>query len=93
MKMNTHEKYNTVEHEHVGQNLKEVCVVKCANGRFFVENNWEDKDFENIVGISNPHIEPFVEPSFFPSFALAYAFAIEIIRTIYPDFNDEENDE
>lgn len=93
MRTDTHKKYNTTEHEHVGQNLKEVCVVKCADGRFFVENNWEDKDFENRVGISNPHIKPFVEPCFYTSFDLAHAFAIEIIRTIYPDFCDDEKDE
>lgn len=86
MKTNTHEKYNTIEHEHIGRNLKEVCVVKCVDGRYFVENNWEDKDFNDIDGISNPHIVPYVEPNFFPSELLARNFAVSAIKAIDPDF-------
>lgn len=92
MKISTHEMYDTVGHEHVGYNLKEICVVKCADGRYFVENNWDDKDFDNIVGISNPHILPYVEPSFFPSDVLARNFAVSAIKTVEPSFEYDESD-
>lgn len=86
MKPDTHILFNTIGHEHIGQNLKEVCLTECADGRWFVENDWCDVDFENINGISNPHIFPYNNPTFFVNEENARKFAIEIIQSLLPDF-------
>ncbi|MCT9374839.1 hypothetical protein KTJ07_17845 [Acinetobacter baumannii] len=86
MKTNTHELFNTINHEHIGRELKEILVAECEDGRWFVENNWGDVDFEQIDGISNPHISPYINPKFFNNEDDVMAYAISIIRTVIPNF-------
>lgn len=86
MKTNTHELFKTINHEHIGKDLKEILIAECEDGRWFVENNWGDKDFENFEGISNPHISPYVIPTFFPNEKEVIDYAVKITSTVIPDF-------
>ena len=86
MNTNTHDMFNTVSHEHIGKDLKEILIAECADGRWFIENNWGDKDFECFTGISNPHITPYVEPLFFHNEDKALEYAIKIVQSVIPEF-------
>lgn len=89
MTVNTHELYNTIEHEHIGNGEIELNLVGCADGRWFVENYWNDKHFLAIAELSNPGIEPYIPPKFFNSEDDAREFAIKSIQTVLPDFQYE----
>lgn len=86
MKTNTHELFKTINHEHIGKDLKEILIAECGDGRWFIENNWGDKDFENFEGISNPHISPYVIPKFFPNEDEVLDYAVKIASAVIPDF-------
>lgn len=86
MKTNTHEMFKTIDHEHIGKDLKEILIARCEDGRWFVENNWADQDFEAFEGISNPHISPYVIPKFFSNENEALDYAVKIVRAVIPDF-------
>ncbi|ENW02992.1 hypothetical protein [Acinetobacter beijerinckii] len=86
MKINTHEIFKTINHEHIGKDLKEILISECKDGRWFVENNWCDKDFENFEGISNPHILPYVTPKFFSNENEVVDFAVKILSAVISDF-------
>ncbi|HGF9504268.1 TPA: hypothetical protein ACJEU7_001464 [Acinetobacter baumannii] len=88
--VNTHKLFKTINHEHVGRELTEVIIVECADGRWFIENNWHDSDLEEFEGVSNPHLLPYVHPTFFEDRATALAKAEEILRKIMPDFSVSE---
>lgn len=89
MTVNSHELFNTIEHEHIGNGEVELNLVGCADSRWFVENPWNDKRFSAIAGISNPGIEPYMQPTFFASEDKAREFAIKSIQTVLPDFQYE----
>lgn len=86
MKTNTHELFKTIDHQHIGNDLKEILIAQCDDGRWFIENNWGDDDFENFEGISNPHLSPYVNPKFFNNEDEALDYAIKIVRAVIPDF-------
>ncbi|EOY4147436.1 MULTISPECIES: hypothetical protein [Acinetobacter] len=86
MTTNTHELFKTIDHQHIGKDLKEVLIVECEDGRWFIENNWGDEDFEKFEGISNPHLSPYINPKFFTTENKVLEYAISIVCSVIPDF-------
>lgn len=86
MKVDTHKLYSTVEHYHIGNGEYELNVIQCANGLWFVENNWNDSAFSHITEISHPSITPYQEPQMFSTENEACDLAVKTLRTVLPDF-------
>jgi len=72
LRTNTHEIYNTINHEHLDSLVNwargefpssGLVVVECANGKWFVEVEF-GHEFDQFDRISKPEVVPFVEPAF-----------------------------
>ena len=93
MTVNTHQKYETIDHIHLDSLVNwalgdypssGLCLVECTNGNYFVEIDF-GVEFDQVDGISKPNIEPYVDPVFFKEESLAEDFAIKIIKQVYPE--------
>lgn len=81
---NGHAAFNTVSHHHVscyspadGRDSCDIMIVECADGRWYVEDNWGD-DAQGAEKVWNPFDRNAGEPHFFACEhdALAHATAV-----------------
>ncbi|TXG87790.1 MAG: hypothetical protein E6R14_00645 [Thermomicrobiales bacterium] len=93
---NTHQQYDTTEHEHLDTLVDQasgkypasgLILVGCADGRWFVEVDF-GRGYDQIDGLSWPSVSPFVEPRYFPDRSIAAAFAFECIKRVHPELLD-----
>ncbi len=84
----THHAFNTISHQHLDTLVlwatgdypdSALNLIECADGRFFVEVDFGD-EFDDMQGISRPHLTPYEQPSFFDTRAEGQAFAIRAIQ-------------
>ncbi|CAM3024891.1 hypothetical protein [Legionella worsleiensis] len=97
-KINTHQIYNTISHEHL-DNLVSwatgeypdsgLCLVECQNGNWFVEVDF-GHCFDSFTNISKPELTPYIEPRFFPNRKNALTYATEIIKQVYSSIDDKK---
>lgn len=98
LRTNTHEIYNTINHEHLDSLVNwargefptsGLVVVEYANGKWFVEVDY-GHEFDQCEGISKPEVVPFVEPVFFETEEAARGCAHECIRKVYPELAQKD---
>ena len=97
--MNTHEKYNTVDHHHFDFSYRTeagqfdypssgLMLVGCADGRWFVQQEFGD-EYSEFPGVVKSGEDLDTEPAFYPSVDDAARAAFVFIKQAYPGTPDE----
>lgn len=98
IEINTHTKFNTISHEHLDDLVSwatgeypdsGILLVECADGRWFIEQDY-GHDFDSFLGISKPKLIPYLEPYFYSSRDEALNIALELIRKVHKNLNEEK---
>ncbi|MYM92640.1 hypothetical protein [Duganella vulcania] len=83
-----HRAFNTVGHEHVscyspaeGYHSCEVMVVECADGRWYIEDNWGG-DAKGAEKVWNPYDPSDAGPHFFDSEEQAMKHAVAVVAKV-----------
>ena len=83
-----HQAFNTVTHHHVscyfpadGHDTCDIMIVGCADGRWYVEDNWGG-DAQGAEKVWNPFNREAEEPHFFDNTDSALAHAVAIVACI-----------
>ena len=91
--MNTHEKYNTVNHIHLdmlvpytGDVDLGLMLVECAGGKWYIEQEFSTSAYDKVLGVVKSKTDITTEPVFYPNEETAEKAALNIVRSIYPDF-------
>jgi len=66
-----------------------LMLYKCADGRWFLEAEFGNL-FDDVDGISKPHLAPYETPVFFPGEKEAHQYAFVCIREKYPELEDRD---
>ncbi|MHB8226593.1 hypothetical protein [Acidithiobacillus sp.] len=85
---NGHAAFNTINHHHIscyspasGHDDCDLMVVECADGRWYVEDNWGG-DAQGAEKVWNPYDPNAGEPHFFGNQADAFAHAVAVVARI-----------
>ncbi len=91
--MNTHEKYNTVNHIHLDMLVPYtedvdlgLMLVECADGKWYIEQDFSTDVYDKVPGVVKSETDIITEPVFYPDEETAEKAALDIVRSIYPDF-------
>lgn len=67
MRVDTHRKFDTIDHEHVVLLVDDLplclMIVKCRNGHYYLEQEFESDDFSQFQDVCNPW--DFKDPVFY----------------------------
>ena len=97
-KVDTHQMFKTINHEHldsliyfvIGDYPKSgLVLVECKDGRWFIEQEYGN-EFDAISGISKPTSECYIEPNFYSNREEALTKATKLMKSLYPILTDEE---
>lgn len=85
---NGHAAHQTIGHIHVshfpsedGRSSCDIMVVECADGRWYVEDNWGD-DAQGAEGVWNPFDPCDAGPRFFESEDAALRHAVAVVAAV-----------
>lgn len=85
---NGHAAFQTIGHQHIccyipadGFKSCDIMVVECADGRWYVEDNWGG-DAENAIGVWNPFNPDNSLPSFFSTKTDAVRHAVAVLVAV-----------
>jgi len=96
--INTHERFSTINHEHLDTLVMAavgdyptsgLMVVECQDGSWFVEVEFGD-EYNAIDGVSKPQITPYIDPQLFTSENKVRWFAFSCIKQIHPELKKLE---
>lgn len=83
-----HRAFNTVEHHHVscyspaeGHDTCDIMIVGCADGRWYVEDNW-GSDAKGADKVWSPFDQSDEGPHFFPTEDEALKHAVAVVANI-----------
>lgn len=65
-----------------------LILVECSDGRWFIEIDY-GPDYDSFLGISKPKCTPYLEPIFYSSRKEALAIAIDLIKKVHKNINEE----
>ncbi len=97
--MNTHQKYNTVNHHHFGFMYErpdgtsnwpgsELMLVECVDGRWFIEQEAGD-EYNQFPGVVKSGQDLDTEPTFYPDVDSCARAAFALIKQVYPGTSDD----
>ena len=91
-KMNTHEKYNTIDHIHLDMLVPHtddvdlgLMLVECENGKWYIEQEFSTNAYD-ASGVVKSQTDIITEPVFYPDEESAKKAALNIVKSIYPNF-------
>lgn len=85
-RFNSHDYFSTINHHHIsdysGDKTCEVNIVECKDGRWYIEDYWEDVSSKiQVDDLFNPH-DKNSYPAFFDSCESANRRAAEIVAMV-----------
>lgn len=97
--MNTHEKFNTVDHHHFDFSYRTAAdqfdypdsalmLVECADGRWFVQQEFGEK-YSQFPGVVQSGDDLDTAPTFYSNVEEAARAAFAFIKQVYPGTPDE----
>ena len=96
--MNTHQKYQTINHIHFdfgyvdgnswGYPQSELLLVECADGHWFVEQASGD-EYSRFPGVVKSAYDLETMPTFYPDVDSAAKAAFALIKQVYPTTPDK----
>jgi hypothetical protein len=97
-KINTHQMFKTVSHEHLDDLVSwatgelpdsGLIIAECENGAWFIEQDYGHA-FDCFPMISKPEIQPYLNPIFFATREEALTIALGLIKQVHRNI-DETN--
>ena len=91
--MNTHEKYDTIDHIHLDMLVPYtddidlgLTLVECKNGKWYIEQEFSTNVYDKISGVVKSQTDIITEPIFYPDEESVKKAALNIVKSIYPNF-------
>ena len=91
--MNTHEKYNTVNHIHLDMIVPSIgdvdlglMLVECADGKWYIEQEFSTSAYDKVPGVVKSQTDITTKPVFYSNEKEAEKAALDIVKSVYPDF-------
>lgn len=96
--INIHTRYSTISHEHLDDLVSWVTgeypdsglvLAECSDGLWFIEVDYGHA-FDSFLGVSKPKCIPYLEPNFYSSRKEALTTALQLIKQVYKNLNEEK---